>query len=70
MSLSRQIKTALELTLRAKGSTFLQLLFLLHKLALEDMGALSINATNGNALQLTFYKVNFVCLELSVCGFA
>lgn len=34
------------------------------------MGMLSIDATNGNALQLTFYKLNFVCLELSVYGFA
>lgn len=34
------------------------------------MDVLRIDATNGNALQLTFYKLNFVCLELSVCGFA
>lgn len=33
------------------------------------MGVLSIDATNGNALQLTFYKLNFACLELSVLGF-
>lgn len=34
------------------------------------MGVLSIDATNGNDLQLTFYKLNFACLELSMCGFA
>lgn len=55
--------------LLAKGSTF-SCCFLLDKLLLGDMDVLRIDATNGNALQVTFYKFNFVCLELSVCGFA